>query len=171
MELIEAIKGRRSIRRYQDKDVEKWKIRELIDAARWAPSAGNTQTWRFYVVENKDIKHSLYLAALKQRAVKEAPVVIVVCFDTDEMRAYYGSRGVHLYGIQDTAAAIQNLLLRAYDLGLGTCWVGAFDESEVASALNLDSHVRPVAIITVGYPAERPLSRRKDVEEIVRFID
>ncbi len=171
MELIEAIKGRRSIRRYRDKDVEEWKIRELIDAARWAPSAGNTQTWRFYVVENEDIKHSLYLAALKQRAVKEAPVVIVVCFDTDEMRAYYGSRGVHLYGIQDTAAAIQNLLLRAYDLGLGTCWIGAFDEAAVSSALELKESLRVVALITLGYPAERPLSRRKDVEEITCFVE
>ena len=171
MEVAEAIKGRRSIRRYQTRDVEKWKILELIEAARWAPSAGNTQTWRFYIVKNERVKLALYRAALNQNVVKNAPLVIVVCFDMKEMYSYYGERGVRLYGIQDTAAAIQNMLLRAHDLGLGACWVGAFDEKAVASALGLKDNLRVVALITVGYPAEKPSSYRKAVEEIARFID
>ncbi len=171
MELMDVVKGRRSIRRYADKMVEDWKIKELLEAARWAPSAGNTQTWRFYVVKNEKMKKELSFAALNQKHVADAPVLIVVGFDIDGMYSYYGERGVHLYGIQDTAAAIQNLLLRAYDLGLGTCWVGAFNESEVSEILKLPNNIRPVAIITVGYPAERPNSYRKSLDEIVRFLD
>jgi nitroreductase len=171
MELIDAIMGRRSIRKYQDREVEDDKILKMLDAARWAPSAGNTQTWRFYVVRNREMKQRLSRAALGQRHVRDAPVVIVVGYDMQEMYSAYRERGVNLYAIQDAAAATQNMLLRAYDLGLGTCWVGAFDETEVSKILSLPKYIRPVAIIAVGYPAEREVSTRKPLERIVEFIE
>jgi nitroreductase len=163
--------GRRSIRKYQDREVEDDKILKMLDAARWAPSAGNTQTWRFYVVRNREMKQRLSRAALGQRHVRDAPVVIVVGYDMQEMYSAYRERGVNLYAIQDAAAATQNMLLRAYDLGLGTCWVGAFDETEVSKILSLPKYIRPVAIIAVGYPAEREVSTRKPLERIVEFIE
>lgn len=171
MELIDAILGRRSIRKYKDIDVEDDKIRKILEAAIWAPSSGNTQTWRFYVVRNEKIKREISAAALNQRHIREAPVVIVVGYDIQEMYSAYRERGVNLYAIQDSAAATQNLLLRAYDLGLGTCWVGAFDEKEVSDILNIPPHIRPVAIVTVGYPAERSVSTRKSLESVVKFVN
>jgi len=170
MELIDAILGRRSIRKYKEKDVEDEKIRKILEAAIWAPSSGNTQTWRFYIVRDERIKRELSASALNQRHIRESPVVIVVGYDMQEMYSAYRERGVTLYAIQDAAAATQNMLLRAYDLGLGTCWVGAFDENEVSRILDLPKYVRPVAIVTVGYPAERGVSTRKSLESVVKFV-
>ena len=170
MELIDAILGRRSIRKYKEKDVEDEKIRKILEAAIWAPSSGNTQTWRFYIVRDERIKRELSASALNQRHIRESPVVIVVGYDMQEMYSAYRERGVTLYAIQDAAAATQNMLLRAYDLGLGTCWVGAFDENEVSRILDLPKYVRPVAIVTVGYLAERGVSTRKSLESVVKFV-
>lgn len=171
MQLMEAVKGRSSIRKYENKPVEDDKIWEMLEAARWAPNAGNTQTWRFFVVKNEVLKRKLSSAALNQRHIRAAPVDIVVGYDMEEMYRFYRERGVELYAIQDSAAATQNMLLRAYSLGLATCWVGAFDEREVAKILNLPKKIRPVAIVAVGYPAEKEETPRKPLEDLVEFYE
>ncbi len=171
MDLLELIKTRRSIRKYLKKEVEREKLLKILEAAIWAPNSGNTQTWRFFVVSNDRVKLSLYRASFYQHHVIEAPIVIVVCFDMREMYSYYGDRGITLYAIQDTAAAIQNMLLMAHYLGLGSCWIGAFDEDLVKKALKLPEYLRVVALITLGYPNEKPISWRKDLKEVVRFIE
>lgn len=168
---MEAIKGRRSIRKYEDKPVEDDKIWEMLEAARWAPNAGNTQTWRFFVIKNDEAKNKLSSAALKQKHVLTAPVDVVVGYDIEEMYRFYRERGIELYAIQDCAAATQNMLLRAYSLGLATCWVGAFDEKEVAKILDLPQKIRPVAIVAVGYPAEKEETPRKPLENVVEFYE
>ncbi len=100
----------------------------------------------------------------------EAPLAVVCCADLTIAR-HYGARGKSLYCLQDVAASIQNMMLVAYSLGLGTVWVGAFDEREVSGILGLPDHIRPVAIVPVGYPDERPSSRGKiDRERIVFHI-
>ncbi len=168
MDLFEAITNRRSIRAFQEKEVTEKYIERLVDAARYAPSAGNIQPWEFIVVRDSSIKRQLAAAALNQAFIEEAPVVIVVCANESRSEQGYGSRGVNLYCIQDTAAAIQNLLLAAYSMGLGTCWIGAFEEELARKTLKTPAHVRPVAIIPVGYPAEKSTMRKKrTVEEIV----
>ena len=168
MELFEAITNRRSIRAFQEKEVTEEHVERLIDAARHAPSAGNIQPWEFVVVRDSSIKRQLATAALNQAFIEKAPVVIVVCANESRSEQGYGSRGVNLYCIQDTAAAIQNLLLAAYSIGLGTCWIGAFREEMVRKALNTPSHVRPVAIVPVGYSSEKPTPRlRRPIKEIV----
>jgi len=167
VDVFEAIKGRRSIRAYTNREVTEENVKKLIDAARWAPSAGNVQPWEFIIVRKPETKHRLATAALNQTFIEEAPVVIVVCADEARSARAYGSRGSTLYCIQDTAAAIQNIHLTAYSLGLGTCWVGAFRETLVRETLNLPPHLRPVAIIPVGYPAEKPAPRpRRSLDEI-----
>jgi nitroreductase len=129
MDVLEAIKGRRSVRSFKgEKNVPEETVEELIDAARWAPSAGNIQPWEFIIVRNPDIKEKLAEAASNQSFLEEAPVVIIVCADENRSSQGYGQRGKTLYCIQDTAAAIQNIHLAAHSLGLGTCWVGAFRE-------------------------------------------
>ena len=168
MELSEAINGRRSIRAFKTQDVEEATVMKLIEAARWAPSAGNTQPWKFVIVRKLTVKRALAKAALNQVHVEEAPVVIVVCADEKRSSTGYGIRGKLLYCLQDTAAATQNILLTAHSLGLGSCWVGAFDEGPARKALNIPDGVRPVAIIPVGYPDETPRQRaRRLLTEIV----
>jgi nitroreductase len=168
MALSEAIKGRRSIRTFKNQNVPDKMIDKLIDAARWAPSAGNIQPWEFVIITKPTVKKKLAQAALNQTHVEEAPVVIVVCADEKRAAMGYGNRGRTLYCIQDTAAATQNILLTAYSLGLGSCWIGAFNEDEAKEALNAPEGIRPLAIIPVGYPNETPPQRsRKFINQIV----
>jgi len=170
MDVFEAIKTRRSIRAFTRRDVSKDDVRKLLDAASWAPSAGNIQPWEFIVVRDPEIKKGLSIAALDQTFIEEAPVVIVVCANLTLSANGYGVRGVSLYCLQDTAAAIQNMLLTACALGLATCWVGAFHEEEARRVLNIPDGVRPVAIIPVGYAAETPRARwKRPVREIVHY--
>jgi len=170
MDVLEAIKGRRSIRAFKNQDVPAETVEELIDAARWAPSAGNIQPWEFIIVRKPRIKRRLVEAALGQMFIEEAPVVIVVCANEERSSQGYGVRGETLYCLQDTAAAIQNIHLTAYSLGLGTCWVGAFREEETRKILKIPHGVRPVAIIPVGYPAESPSPRRRrPISQMVHY--
>jgi nitroreductase len=158
MELSEAIRERRSIRAFKKQDVPEEIAEKLIDAARQAPSAGNIQPWEFVIIRRQDVKEELVKAA-GQAFVEEAPVVIVVCANEKRSSMGYGVRGKILYCIQDTAAATQNILLTAHSLGLGTCWIGAFNEDKAGKAVNAPEGIRPVAIIPVGYADESPLQR------------
>jgi nitroreductase len=168
MNVSKAIMGRRSIRAFRSDDVSKEIVEKLLNAARWAPSAGNRQPWEFIVVRKPETKSALAKAALDQGSIEEAPVVIVVCANENRSAERYGDRGRTLYCLQDTAAAIQNILLTAYSLGLGTCWIGAFQEEEARRILKVPEGVRPVAIVPVGFPAENPLARsRRTVNEVV----
>ena len=155
MDILEIIKGRRSIRAYIKKGIPKNIIEELKEALIWAPSAGNLQARKFYFVFNREIKNRLISAALNQTFISEAPLVIVACADLT-VEKYYGKRGSELYALQDVAASTQNLMLLCYERRLGSVWVGAFNESQVSKILNLPSYLRPVSIIPIGYPAESP---------------
>jgi len=156
METLDCIKARVSMRSYKPDPVPEGLISKILEAAVNAPSAGNTQDWEFVVVRDAKNRKDLSEAAFGQGFVAQAPVVIVVCSDLKRISAVYGSRGENLYSIQDTAAAVQNIMLAACDLGLGTCWVGAFSEDKVKSVLSLPEHVRPLAVIPVGYPSSIP---------------
>jgi len=168
VDVFETIKSRRSVRAFTNEPVSDKEVMKLINAARWAPSAGNIQPWEFVVVRDPQIKRGLSAAALDQTFIEEVPVVIVVCANQLRSSRGYGSRGVNLYCLQDTAAAIQNMLLAACALGLATCWVGAFQEEEARKVLNIPNGVRAVAIIPVGHPAEKPEApERRPLSEIV----
>lgn len=170
MDVLEAIKGRRSIRAFKSENVPQETVEKLINAARLAPSAGNIQPWEFVIVRKPEIKRRLAEAALDQTFIEEAPVVIVVCANENRSSQGYGLRGKTLYCIQDTAAATQNILLTAYSLGLGTCWIGAFREEEARKILKIPYGIRPVAIIPLGYPAESPSPpSRRPISQIVHY--
>lgn len=165
------LRRRFSCRSYRPDPVPRELLEELLDGARWAPSAGNLQPWRFVVVLDPAHRRALARAALDQRFLGEAPAVIVVCAVPEESARVYGSRGRELYCLQDTAAATENLMIAAADAGLATCWVGAFDEPAVARDLDLDSGWRPVALVSVGYPAEKPGRRsRRSLASITRWV-
>ena len=168
MNLLEIIKNRRSIRVFKKQDIPPDIIEKLLEAARWAPSAGNVQPWAFVVVSSQKMKQSLSMAAFGQKTLEEASVVIVVCADEKLAEQSYGVRGKSLFCIQDTAAAIQNILLTAYSLGLGSCWIGAFKEDEIKKAIKAPKEMRPIAMIPIGYPNEAPSARsRRPVSEIM----
>jgi nitroreductase len=170
VDILEVINRRRSVRAFKKEDVPPEIVEKLIGAARMAPSAGNIQPWEFIVVRRREMKRRLVGAALGQTFIEDAPVVIVVCADESRCSQGYGMRGKTLYCIQDTAAAVQNILLAAYSFELGACWVGAFREEEVRKALKTPFGIRPVAIVPVGYPAESPPARsRRPISQIVHY--
>jgi nitroreductase len=169
MELVEAIKARRSIRRFQNTKIEEHIIKEIIELGNLAPSAGNLQPRDFVIVREQETKKKLAHAALDQRFVADAPVVVIVCVNM-KRTAHYGKRGKELYSIQDTAASIENMLLAIVDLGLSSCWVGAFNENAVSKVLGLPKDVRPVALLPIGYSdvVKGPASRLK-IEDMIHF--
>src|SRR3972149_4357973 len=171
MELSEAIKGRRSIRAFKKHDVPEKIVEELIDAASWAPSAGNIQPWEFVIARTQTVKKKLAQAALNQAFIEEAPVVIAVCANEKRSSMGYGVRGRTFYCIQDTAAATQNILLTAYSLGLGACWIGAFNEDEARKAVNAPESIRPVAMIPVGIPDVTPRQRGRKLSTQITHYD
>jgi len=162
MNIFEAIEKRRSIRKYQPKPVDDKLIGIILWAATHAPTAGNMKEWKFIVVKDPKRKALLYEAALKQAHVKNAAVDIVVGVDVETARLKYGDRGSLVYALEDGAAAIENMLLAATALGLGSCWVGAMDEEAVRHAVGLPHYVRPIAIVTIGYPDETPEKKEID---------
>lgn len=167
MELSDAIKTRRSIRKFDPaKDVTNDQIRKILEAGILAPSSGNTQCWRFIVIRDKKTRSRLSTDAGHQSFIKEVPVVVIVCADLNASAAY-GSRGIETYSLQDTAAAIQNMLLTITEMGLAACWVGAFNEDGASQVLGLPKDLRPLAMLPIGYPAESPkMPRRKSIEEV-----
>ncbi len=170
MTIFDAIKNRRSIRDFTDQDIPEEAVDALIEAIRWAPSAGNLQSRKFYFIFNKDVKKKLVRAALNQNFIAQAPLTIVACLDR-KIAARYGDRGVNLYSIQDVAASVMNMMLTAHELGLGSVWVGAFNEFEVFEILNMPHSLRPIAIIPVGYPSKIPKpTPRVSQNEIVEFV-
>ncbi|OGY43290.1 MAG: hypothetical protein A3J62_02890 [Candidatus Buchananbacteria bacterium RIFCSPHIGHO2_02_FULL_38_8] len=154
MDFWQVLESRHSVRSFNpDKKITEEQIERLLKAARLAPSAGNMQDWYFEVIKDILVKRKLVDEAISsgQDWINQAPVIIVVCTDLDTAKQNYGQRGVELYSIQDTAAATQNLLLAATELGLGTCWVGAFNEEKVKEILELSANLRPVVIVPIGY--------------------
>ena len=170
MDVLKAIKERASVRDYKPSAVSDALIKEVIDAATRAPSSGNVQDWEFVIVKTPEGRRALASAAFEQSFIAKAPVVIVVCSDLEKIEKAYGERGKALYSVQNTSAAIQNMLIAAWDKGLGTCWVGAFNEEAVKEAVVLPTNVRPLAIITMGYPASRPVkSRRRSADSVMHW--
>jgi len=156
MNTIECIKSRASVRSYKPDDIPDDVLDGVLDAAIHAPSAGNVQDWEFVVVRKQDTKSRLAEAAYAQGFIAQAPVIIVVCSNLRTISSAYGERGKSLYSIQDTSAASQNLMLAACDKGIGTCWVGSFNDEKVREILVLPTHVRPMALMPMGYPASQP---------------
>lgn len=165
MNIDDAITNRRSVRQYKNKKVEDNKLFDILNAGLYAPSSGNIQNTRFIVVTNDDKKKEIAKACLKQDWMIDA-TLIVVCSDSKKVIDYYGRKG-ELYSIQNTAAAIENMLLKATSLNLASCWVGAFSDSSVKRILNIPDEIEVHAIITIGYGneivEERSLQRLENV--------
>ena len=151
MDLFEAIKTRRSAKKYLDKKVPDDLIGAVIEAGGMAPSSGDKQNWKFIVVKNPSTQEKISKHCNEQYWMNGAPVHIVVCSDDAYIQKFYGDRGKNMYSIQNCAAAVQNMLLMAHGLGLGACWVSEFNDVELANDLGLGSGARVQAVVTLGY--------------------
>jgi len=150
MEFDLVVRKRHSVRSYLPRPPSDDDIKKILLAADMAPSAGGLKSRQIFVVRSPSLRKALAVAAGDQDFIAEAPVVLVCCADLERI-AEYGKRGRELYCIQDTDAAIENALLKAADLGLGSCWVGAFEEEDVSRLCRLPQWLRPVALVTIGY--------------------
>ena len=181
MELLELIKGRRSVRRYKPTPVKDEDLDAILEAARWAPSWANNQCWQFIVVRDPQVRGKL-AEALRYKAdatnpatsaVRDAPVVIVACAELGKSGCYKGepltSKGDWWY-MFDTALALQNMTLMAHSLGLGTVHTGWFDAEKAAQILEVPQNIAVVELVPLGYPDEQPKApRRKELSETVSY--
>jgi nitroreductase len=149
MEVLEAIRTRRSVRSYDERAIPDEVVRELLESARLAPSAMNYQPWRFILVRSQEKRDVIARGGIFARFASQAPLAIVACGDSRSR-----------FHIHDTCIALEHIVLAATSLGLGSCWIGSFDEEELRRELGIPGRFRVVAILTVGYPAEgRDLGR------------
>jgi Nitroreductase len=158
MDILELIKTRRSIRKYKPDPVSEEEIGKILEAGRWAPSADNSQPWRFIILRSREVRKKLADTLTWGRFLSQAPLGIAV---TVNPRASN-------HPVEDGAAATQNMLLEAHSLGLGACWVGTYgsgNEESAKKVLNVPEHERLLSVIAIGHPAE---SRQKDEERTKR---
>jgi len=181
MELFEAIRTRRSIRKYMDKPVEDEKLREVLESVRMAPSWANYQCWRLVVVKDKAMKEQIsalsyvesyfapkgYKANPAMKALAEAPVVIVLCAEPAQSGVIWGQT----YYLVDVGLAAQTMMLAARGLGLGTVFVGVYDEEKLKNVLGIPATIRIVGLFPLGYPVEDKKAGppRKPLEEICHY--
>lgn len=164
--ILEAIKKRQSVRNYQDKEIPEEILQQVLEAGRLAPSAKNTQSWKFIVVKNENLRKKLVLACKNQGFVGGAPVVIAGCGTNLD---YIMSNGEHAYSI-NLAIALDHMSLQAVSMGLGTCWIGAFYQDQVKEILGVPEGVRVVNLLTLGYPKKLGTKTgRKLLSEIVCY--
>jgi len=162
MSLLDLILNRRSIRRYEDKDIPEEVLQQILEAGRLAPSAANRQPIRFVVVTDHDILKNL-CDNLITRFVKTAPVAIAGCAD---VKSFLTGK----WAVVDATIAMQNMVIAAWALGIGSCWIGACNEQKVKELLKIPDKWKFVALVTLGYPAEKPkLRRKKPFEELFNF--
>ena len=152
MSIDDIILNRRSIRRYKEGEIPEDILHQILNAGRNAPSAGNMQPIHFIILKDPEIKKEI--ASTFSRFLKDSPVVIVGCAN---IKALLTGR----WAIIDTTIAMQNMVIAAWILGLGSCWIGAFNEKKVKEKLKIPDKWKVVALLTLGYPAEQPKPRKK----------
>lgn len=170
MDFHKLIKLRRSVRAFEDRELDKTQLHAVLRAANRAPSAGNLQSYEIVVVRDAGLRRELSRCALGQPPVARAPAVLVFCAHPARSQGKYGSRGAQLYATQDASIACAVAHLAATDQGLGSCWVGAFHERLVAQVIAAPDGVIPVALLCIGYPDETPRpTPRRPLNELVQW--
>ncbi|HWI41506.1 MAG TPA: nitroreductase family protein [Verrucomicrobiae bacterium] len=180
METLEAIRTRRSVRKFSDRPVEPEKLQAVLEAVRQAPSWANLQCWRLVVVQDPEVKRQIselsyvesffapkgYKSNPAKKALAEAPVVVVACANPADSGELHGQQ----YYLADMGIALQNMMLAAHDQGLGSVYVGVYDEEAICDLLDIPADVRVVGLFPLGYPLDPSVKDgppRKGLEEVV----
>ena len=166
--VLEAIKDRRSVIRFETAPIEEGKIQAILEAGRWAPSWVNTQPWRFILITDPEIKERIseHVTTIHNLAIREAPICIAVCVDPKEDPYHF---------VEDGAVATQNMALAAHSLGLGSCWIGVFNlkgkkgsaETRIKEILKVPKTYRVISLLPVGIPKYVPEKNRKEPSQLV----
>ena len=152
MSLYDLILSRRSVRRYKDKEIPKDVLDKIVEVGRQSPSAANRQPYRFIILDDSKLKQGL--PGRFSRFLTKAPVVIIGCANINALLT-------GKWATIDTTIALENMILAAWSLGLGSCWIGSFNEKKVKDLLKIPKDWKVVALVTLGYPAETPKARKK----------
>jgi nitroreductase len=161
MSLVDVVLNRRSIRRYEPKEIPRDVLDKILEAGRQAPSAANKQPWHFIVLTDSEIKKELS-KGMFNRFIKDAPITVVGCAHKDLIASKWS--------IVSTTIALQNMIVATWAMGIGSCWVGDFSEEKVKKLLNIPESWNIVALVSFGYPAEKPQPRKKKtIEKTVSF--
>jgi nitroreductase len=172
-DFFETVRHRHSVRKYQgNTPVEREKLHAILEMACAAPSAGDLQAYQIFVIHNQQTRDALRQAADNQAFLSEAPTCLVFCADTERSAERYGERGRDLYALQDTTIAATYAQLATVAAGMASTWVGHFNEQQVAELLELAAGLKPIAMLSIGYPAELPEpSPRRRMDEVIKTID
>jgi nitroreductase len=171
MDFFQIVEARHSVRSYAATPIEDEKLQHILEAANRAPSAGNLQGYEIYLVRKLELRQRLVKAAGDQEFLAEAPLVLVFCAHPARSAERYNKRGIELYSLQDATIACTFAMLAATGLGLGTVWVGAFDEDAVRQVVGIPEELRPVAMLPVGYAGNPPrLTSRRGLKDIVHKV-
>ncbi|MBN1326401.1 MAG: nitroreductase family protein [Candidatus Cloacimonetes bacterium] len=169
--MIKAIRDRYSVRSFKDQPIESEKLNEILEAARFAPSSRNIQPWHFVVIEDSEMRKQLTDICKGQNFVAQAPLTIAICVNNYDYTMACGERAA----IVDAAIAGEHIALQAADLGIGSCWIGAFYQDEIRQLLDLPADYRVIGLLPLGYPTQQKRERTlKPLSEIVsynRFAD
>lgn len=170
-DFFETVRNRHSVRKYQSgMPVEREKLHAILETACSAPSAGDLQSYKVFVVTGQAERNELQAAAPSHDFISQAPVCLVPCADRTRSASKFGELGYNLFAVQDATILASYAQLAAVAAGLASAWVGTFDVARVRSLLALSDQFDPIALITVGYPAELPeLTPRRRLDEVVSY--
>lgn len=166
MELQDIIRGRRSIRSYEDTPIDSQVLVELVEAGVWAPTGGNLQAWRFVIVTDKPVMKKVKMVS--PGLLGDPPAAIAICQDMDEVETRGGKLGMEIIQM-DTAMCAQNIMLSAYERGLGTCAVASFHRNGVHKILGLPERIVPQLLVSVGYAKKVPPPPPRKLEGLYFF--
>jgi nitroreductase len=160
---LEFIKGRRSIRSFQDKPITEKELELILEAGRWTPSASHRQPWEFIVIKNKEILEKLSKSAFYGNFIKEAPVVIAIIGKTKTSPKWY---------LIDTSLVSMNMMLMAWSIGIGTCWIGAMNRKKAKEIIGLGANDHLLTVLPFGYiKGDIPEPKtRKPLKNIVKYM-
>ena len=156
MDVYDCIIGRRSIRSFRDDEIPKEALGKILEAARWAPSAGNRQPWEFIIIRNKETLEEIAPHARYGAFISQAPLAIAVVTDP--------STKWHMI---DGSGAVQNMALAAWEMGIGTCWIGSLEREQAKRILGIPEHLHLLTVLPFGYPSKVGSSTRKSLEDTV----
>ncbi|MFP3950661.1 MAG: nitroreductase family protein [Candidatus Bathyarchaeia archaeon] len=164
MEVIEAIRTRRSIRKYESKPIPDEDLKKILEAAQLAPSAGNKQPWRFVVVRDQERKDKLGRIARNQTWISDASIIIAaLAMDKKSPQVY------ERWAERDVMIAVEHMVLSAWSLGYGTCWIGAFTEEEVKDLLDIPEEMTVINLLPIGIPVESPAEKTRKLIEAIFY--